>query len=62
MNPEERQKEWADGYHTSSSGKREELSKLPSRYLGNIVNKYGEDHDVSAVQKEIDSRPAEEEK
>lgn len=53
------EKEWNNGFHTGSSGQTNRLSDLPTRYLQNIVNKYGADNDVSAVEKEINSRPAE---
>lgn len=55
----EREQEWKDGMHTGSSGQTNKLSDLPTRYLQNIVNKYGADNDVSPVEKEINSRPAE---
>lgn len=57
--PEDREADWNRGYHTSSSGKQQLLSDLPTTYLKNIINKYGADYDVSKVQAEYDSRPEE---
>lgn len=52
-----REDEWADGWHISSNGERKALKDLPSTYLENIIKKYSQEHDVSAIKKELDSRP-----
>lgn len=49
--------EWAQGYHTSSNGKQTLLKDLPTAYLKNIINKYQGEHDTSALEAEIKSRP-----
>jgi len=56
MTPE-KEAEWKEGYHTSSNGQQSKLSDLPTKYLNNIINKYGEEYDISAIQAEVDSRP-----
>lgn len=58
MEKKTREMDWRLGFHTGSSGKTQQLANLPAPYLKNIINKYGEDHDVSPVQAELDSRPA----
>lgn len=52
--------EWTQGFHTSSNGKQTPLKDLPTQYLKNIINKYSADHDVSALEAEIESRPKDE--
>ncbi len=48
---------WAVGLHKSSSGKIREFKELPTPYLQNIINKYGEQYDTSPLKKELESRP-----
>lgn len=51
-----RESQWMEGVHESSNGILKPLKDLPDQYLKNIINKYGVDHDVSEIEKELNNR------
>jgi protein involved in sex pheromone biosynthesis len=52
----EREASWESGYHKTSDDREIKLSKMTVSHLQNAIKYFQDDHDTSALEKELKSR------
>lgn len=51
-----REKEWSSGFHTTRDGEQLKIREMETSHIKNCINYFEDDHDVSALKKELKRR------